>query len=48
MVSMCAFNSDNPCLNFLVFAVNFVFGKNENKQKEAGVGPRYAFEAETK
>ena len=42
VVSMLAFNSDDPSLNPLtstIFTVNIVIEKNENKQKEAGVGP---------
>ena len=40
MVSMLAFNSDNPSLNpaeAYSFSVKFVFEKNENRQKEAGL-----------
>ena len=36
MVSMLAFYSDDSSLNP---AVKFVFEKNKNRQKEAGVGP---------
>ena len=42
MVSVLAFFCDNPSLNPAVaysFFVKFVFEKNENKQKDAGVGP---------
>ena len=42
MVSVLAFYSDIPSLNsadIYSFSVKFVFEKNENKQKEAGVGP---------
>ena len=42
MVRMLAFYSDdlssNPAEAYN-FSVNWVFGKNENKQKEAGIGP---------
>ena len=40
VVSMLAFNSDNPSLNpaeAYSFSVKFVFEKNENRQKEAGL-----------
>ena len=40
-VSVLAFFYDDPCSNPVEgysFSVKFVFGKNENKQKEAGVG----------
>ena len=42
MVSVLAFYSNNPSLNPIdayIFPVKFVFVKNENKQKEAGLGP---------
>ena len=41
MVSVLAFYSDDPSSNpgdSYIFSVKFVFEKNENKQKEAGVG----------
>ena len=41
MVSVLAFYSDDPSSNpaeAYNFSVNFVFEKNQNKQKEAGVG----------
>ena len=41
--SVLSFYSDNPSSNpseaLSFFSVQFVFEKNENKQKEAGVGP---------
>ena len=42
VVSMLAFYSNDPSSNpadAYSFSVKFVFEKNENKQKEAGVGP---------
>ena len=42
VVSMLAFYSNDPSSNpadAYCFSVKFVFEKNENKQKEAGVGP---------
>ena len=42
MVSVLAFYSDDPSSNpaeTCSFSVKFVFEKNENKQKGAGVGP---------
>ena len=42
MVSVLAFYCDNPSLNPAVaysFFVKFGFEKNENKQKDSGVGP---------
>ena len=42
MVSVLAFYSDDPSSNpteAYSFSVKFVFEKNKNKQKEAGVGP---------
>ena len=42
MVSVLAFYSDDPSSNsaeVYSFSVKFVFEKNENKQKEARVGP---------
>ena len=42
LVSVLTFYSDNPSLNpteAYSFSVKFVFEKNENEQKEAGVGP---------
>ena len=42
VVSVLAFHSDDPSLipaEAYSFSVKFVFEKNENKQKEAGVGP---------
>ena len=39
MVSVHAFNSDNTRSHSDNFLVKLVFEKNENKQKEAGVGP---------
>ena len=43
VVSVLAFYSDDPSPNPVVaynfFCIKFVFEKNENKQKEAGVGP---------
>ena len=42
VVSVLAFYSDDPSSNpaeASSFSVKFVFGKNENKQKEAGLGP---------
>ena len=42
VVSVLAFYSHDPSSNPVetcVFSVEFVFDKNENKQKEAGVGP---------
>ena len=42
VVSVLAFYSDNPSSNpadAYSFSVQIVFEKNENKQKEAGVGP---------
>ena len=42
MVSVLAFYSDDPSSNpteVYNFSLAFVFEKNENKQKEAGVGP---------
>ena len=42
MASVLAFYSDDPSLNLAdaySFSVNFVFEKNENKQKDAGIGP---------
>ena len=42
VVTVLAFYSNNPSLNLTdayIFSVKFVFEKNENKQKEAGVGP---------
>ena len=42
MVSVLAFFSNGPSTNpaeVYSFSVKFVFEKNENKQKEAGVGP---------
>ena len=41
VVSMLAFFSDDPSSNLAIaniFSVKFVFEKNENKQKEAGLG----------
>ena len=41
VVSMLAFYSDDPSLNLAdaySFSVNFVFEKNENKQKRGRVG----------
>ena len=41
-VSVLTFYSDDPSLNpaeAYCFSVQFVFEMNENKQKEAGVGP---------
>ena len=41
VVNVLAFYSNNPSLNLTdayIFSVKFVFKKNENKQKEAGVG----------
>ena len=42
VVSVLAFYADNPNsesrLSLQFFSVKFVFKKNENKQKEAGVG----------
>ena len=42
VVSVLAFYSDDPSSNpteAYSFSVKFVFEKNKNKQKEAGVGP---------
>ena len=42
VVSVLAFYSDDPSSNpaeTCSFSVKFVFEKNENKQKGAGVGP---------
>ena len=40
MVSVVEFSSgDRSLIPSTVFSVNFVFEKNENKQKEAVVGP---------
>ena len=42
MVSVLAFFSNGPSTNpaeVYSFSVKFVFEKNENKKKEAGVGP---------
>ena len=42
MVSVLAFYSDDPSSNpadAYSFSVQILFEKNENKQKEAGVGP---------
>ena len=42
VVSVLAFYSDDPISNpaeAYSFSVKFVLQKNENKQKEAGVGP---------
>ena len=39
VVSVIAFYSDDPGSTPAVLSVKFVFEKNENKQKEAGVGP---------
>ena len=40
VVSVLAFYSNNPSLNLTdAYIFLFVFEKNENKQKEAGVGP---------
>ena len=42
MVRVLTFYSNNPCSNpteALSVSLNFVFEKNENKQKEAWVGP---------
>ena len=42
VVSLLAFNSDGPSSNpadVYSFSVKFVFEKNENKQKEAGIDP---------
>ena len=42
MVSVLAFYSNDPSSNpaeAYSFSVTFVFEKNENKQKEVGVGP---------
>ena len=42
MASTLAFSSDNPSSNPAdtnSFSVKFVFEKNENKQKEAKIGP---------
>ena len=43
MVSVLAFYSDNkgldPAEAYSFFSVKLVLEKNENKQKEAGVGP---------
>ena len=41
VVSVLAFYSDDPSMNpaDTVFSVKFLFEKNKNKQKEAGVGP---------
>ena len=55
MVSVLTFYSNNPCSNpteALSVSLNFVFEKNENKQKEAWVGPfifltKYRFHAKT-
>ena len=44
VVGMFAFYSDDPSSNPAegqVFFYNFVFEKNENKQKEVGVGPLF-------
>ena len=41
VVSVLSFYSDDPSSNpaeAYIFTVKFVFEKNENKQKEAGVG----------
>ena len=42
VVSVLSFYSDDPSSNpaeAYIFTAKFVFEKNENKQKEAGVGP---------
>ena len=39
VVSVIAFYSDDPGSTPAVLSVKFVFEKNENKQKEAGLGP---------
>ena len=42
MVSVLAFYSDDPSSNpadAYSFSVKFVYEKNENKQKEARIGP---------
>ena len=42
VVSVLAFYSNDPSSNLAEaynFSVKFVFEKNENQQKEAGVGP---------
>ena len=44
MVSVLAFLSKDPSSNSALaysFSVEFVFEKNENKQKEAGIGPLF-------
>ena len=44
MVSVLVFYSDDESSNpadAYSFSVKFVFEKNENKQKDAGVGPFY-------
>ena len=44
MVSVLAFLSKDPSSNpakAYSFSVEFVFEKNENKQKEAGIGPLF-------
>ena len=50
VVSVIAFYSDDPVSTPAVLSVKFVFEKNENKQKEAGLGPffkKYYFTALT-
>ena len=49
MVSVLALYSDDPSSNpakTYAFSLKFVFEKNENKKKEAGVGPlKYVFKS---
>ena len=50
MVSLLAFYSDDPSSNpadAYGYSEKFVFEKNENKQKEAEVGPFFTEKTET-